>query len=472
MSHPFEPSKPEQTGETQSERGAVSGHGQGYPYGYPGSQGYPAGSGSAGGSGYGAGSWYAGGAGYGEPPMPPRRSRRRALIATGAVALAAGAAVGGLIGSMDHTAAGIVTATSQTALSSSQVASRVDPALVDVVSTDGDQGATSMGTGIVLSATGEVLTNNHVVNGATSIKVTDIGNGKTYTATVVGYDATHDIAVLQLQGASGLTTASLGNSSTVQTGQSVTALGNAEGKGGTPSVATGTVTALNQSITASDELSSVSEQLTGLIETNAPIQPGDSGGSLVNSYGQVIGMDTAASSSDQADGQSSTATQAYAIPINEAVSIAQQIEAGTTTADIHIGATAFLGVELQGSSSSGSSSGGFGGFGGSGSGSNGFGGFGGFGGSDGSGSFGGQNSQGSTTGVAVAGTLSGSPAANAGLAAGDTITAIGGQSVSSAEDIAHALVKYHPGNSVSVTWVDQSGQTQTANLTLASGPTA
>jgi S1-C subfamily serine protease len=488
MSHPFEPSKPEQTGETQSERGAVSGHGQGYPYGYPGSQGHPAGSGSAGGSsypgrsgpaggsGYGAGSWYAGGAGYGEPPMPPmppRRSRRRALIATGAVALAAGAAVGGLIGSMDHTAAGIVTATSQTALSSSQVASRVDPALVDVVSTDGDQGATSMGTGIVLSATGEVLTNNHVVNGATSIKVTDIGNGKTYTATVVGYDATHDIAVLQLQGASGLTTASLGNSSTVQTGENVTALGNAEGKGGTPSVATGTVTALNQSITASDELSSVSEQLTGLIETNAPIQPGDSGGSLVNSYGQVIGMDTAASSSDQADGQASTATQAYAIPINEAVSIAQQIEAGTTTADIHIGATAFLGVELQGdSSSSGSSSGGFGGFGGSGSGSNGFGGFGGFGGSDGSGSFGGQNSQGSTTGVAVAGTLSGSPAANAGLTAGDTITAIGGQSVSSAEDIAHALVKYHPGNSVSVTWVDQSGQTQTANLTLASGPTA
>ena len=491
MSHPFEPSKPEQAGETQSELGAVSGHGQGYPHGDPGSQGSPAGPGYAGGSGYGAGSWYAGGAGYGEPPMPPRRrSRKRALIATGAVALAAGAAVGGLIGSMDHTATGIVTATSKTALSSSQIASRVDPALVDVVSTDSYQGATSMGTGIVLSATGEVLTNNHVVNGATSVKVTDIGNGKTYTATVVGYDASHDVAVLQLQGASGLTTASLGNSSTVQVGNSVTALGNAEGKGGTPSVATGTVTALNQSITASDELSSVSEQLSGLIETNAPIQPGDSGGSLVNSYGQVIGMDTAASSSDQTQGQSSTATQAYAIPINEAVSIAQQIEAGTTTADIHIGATAFLGVELGDSSSSASGSngsGGFGGFGGSGSGSGGFGGFGGsgsfggfggsgssgssgsFGGSDGSGS---QGSSGSTAGVAVAGTVSGSPAANAGLTEGDTITAIGGQSVNSAEDIAHALVKYHPGNSVSVTFVDQSGQSQTINLTLTSGPTA
>ncbi len=274
--------------------------------------------------------------------------------------------------------AGTVTAASKTALSTSQIASRVDPALVDVVSTDGYQGATSAGTGIVLSSNGEVLTNNHVVNGATSIKVTDIGNGKTYTATVVGYDASHDVAVIQLQGASGLTTANLGNSSTVQTGDNVTALGNAEGKGGTPSVAPGTVTALNQSITASDELSSVSEQLTGLIETNAPIQPGDSGGSLVNAYGQVIGMDTAAGSNDQSQGQSSTATQAYAIPINEAVSIAKQIESGTTSADVHIGATAFLGLELQGSgSSSGSGSNGFGGFGGSG----GFGGFGGFGGS-------------------------------------------------------------------------------------------
>jgi len=469
MSHTFDPEQPEQAGpeqasSAQSEPGS-SAHGQGYPYGYPAPQGYPAAPGHAGGSGGAGGSWYAGGPGYGgEPPMPPRRNLKRGLIVTGVVALAGGAALGGLIGSMDHTAAGIVTATSKTSLSASQIASRVDPALVDVVSTDGYQGATSAGTGIVLSSTGEVLTNNHVVNGATSIKVTDIGNGKTYTASVVGYDASHDVAVIQLQGASGLTTASLGNSSTVQTGNSVTALGNAEGKGGTPSVAPGTVTALNQSITASDELSNVSEQLTGLIETNAPIQPGDSGGSLVNSYGQVIGMDTAAGSSDQPQSQSSTATatQAYAIPINEAVSIAQQIESGTTTADVHIGATAFLGVEI-GSSSTGSS--GSNGFGGS-EGSNGFGGFGGFGGQ------GNQGSQGSTSGVSVAGTVSGSPAANAGLTQGDTITAIGGQSVNSAEDVAHSLVKYHPGNSISVTWVDQSGQSHTTNLTLANGPAA
>jgi S1-C subfamily serine protease len=445
MSQTFDPDNSGQAGENKGGQGSAAGHGQGYPYGYPAPQGYQAA------PGYVGGSWYGGGPGYGsEPPMPPRGSRKRGLVVTGVVALAAGAALGGLIGSMDHTVAGTVTATSKTALTASQIASRVDPALVDVVSTDSLQGATSEGTGIVLTSTGEVLTNNHVIEGATSIKAIDIGNGRTYTATVVGYDASHDVAVIQLQNASGLTTASLGDSSTVQTGDSVTALGNAGGKEGTPAVATGTVAALNQSITASDELSSVSEQLTGLIETNAPIQPGDSGGPLVNSYGQVIGMDTAASSNYQFQGQSSTATQAYAIPINDAVAIAKQIEAGTTSADVHIGATAFLGLETSGSSSN---SGAFGGFGGS-------------------GGFGGQNSQSGAAGVTIAGTVSGSPAASAGLTAGDTITAIAGQSVSSAETVAHTLVKYHPGDSISVSWTDTAGQSHTANLTLASGPAA
>jgi S1-C subfamily serine protease len=354
--------------------------------------------------------------------------------------------VGGVIGSTSSSSTGTATATSKTVLSTSQIAARVDPGLVDVVSTDGDEHATSAGTGIVLTSNGEVLTNNHVIEGATAIKVTDIGNGKTYTAKVVGYDATQDVAVIQLENASGLTIASLGNSSSVQTGESVVALGNAGGKGGTPSVATGTVTALNQSITASDGLSGASENLTGLIEDNVDIQPGDSGGSLVNSYGQVIGMDTAASTgysfqapTGQGSSGSTSAEQAYAIPINEALSIAKQIEAGTTTTDIHIGATAFLGVQIESASQS------------SGSG------------------FGGQNT---SAGVTIEGTLSGSAAANAGLGGGDEITALGGQSVSTAEDISQALVKYHPGEKISVTWVDQTGQSHTSTLTLASGPAA
>jgi S1-C subfamily serine protease len=378
-----------------------------------------------------------GGGDYGfgtEPPPPPRRSHRRALAATAVAALAAGAITGGVLGGMHTPTTGLATATSKTALSASQIASRVDPALVDVVSTDGYQGARSAGTGIVLTSNGEVLTNNHVVEGATSVKVTDVGNGRTYRATVVGYDASDDVAVLQLQGASGLTTASLGKSSSVSTGDSVTALGNAGGKGGTPSVASGTVTALNQSITASDELSGVSEQLSGLIETNADIQPGDSGGALVNAYGQVIGMNTAASSSYQFQAQSGQ-EQAYAIPISSALSIARQIESGTGTSDVHIGATAFLGVGVSTQS-------GFGGFGGSGG------------------------------GAVISQVVSGSPAARAGLAQGDEITSVGGQQVSSPEDISHALVKYHPGDSISVSWVDQSGQSHTATVTLATGPTA
>jgi S1-C subfamily serine protease len=421
--------------------GGQSYPGQGYPgaQSYPGGQGYLAGPGFGGGPGYPGGPGYGGGQGYGEagfgsqpPPPPPRRNHKRGLAITGALALVAGAAAGALIGTMNPTSTGTATATSKTVLSTSEIAARVDPGLVDVVSTDGLAGATSAGTGIVLTSNGEVLTNNHVIKGATSVKVTDIGNGRTYTATVVGYDSSHDVAVLQLQNASGLTVASLGNSSSVQTGDTVVALGNAGGKGGTPSVASGTVTGLDKSITASDELSGVSEQLTGLVETNADIQPGDSGGSLVNSYGQVIGMDTAASSGYQFQSQAGQ-SQAFAIPINAAVSIAKQIEAGTTSSTVHTGASAFLGVGFSAQS----------GFQGTGN-----------------------------TGATIAEAVSGSPAAKAGLVAGDEITSLGGQSVSSGTDISHVLVKYHPGDSITVTWLDQSGQSHTSTVTLATGPAA
>lgn len=410
-------------------------------------------------------------------PEPPRRSRGRhalGLTATAVVALAVGAGAGIGLSQGGSTPSGNVTATSKTMLTTSQIASRVDPGLVDVTSTLGLQGATAMGTGMVLTSNGEILTNNHVVNGATSVSVTDIGNGKTYKATVVGYDESHDVAVLQLSGASGLTTATTGNSSTVKVGDSVVGLGNAGGAGGTPSVAPGTVTALNQSITASDEGSGSSEQLSGLIESNANIQPGDSGGPLVNSYGQIIGMDTAASSSGSQVGGGSggsggsgngfggfggsgsgfggfggsgngssngsdngssnsgqdSGTQGFSIPINTALSVASQIEAGQASSTVHIGATAFLGLEIASSDQQGSS------------------------------------------GVALAGTASGTPAAAAGLGQGDVITSLGGQSVSTGTDIQNILVGHHPGDTISIGWTDASGQSHTATVTLASGPTA
>ncbi len=295
---------------------------------------------------------------FGGPGQDRRPWRRHAWRAGASAGAAAALVIAGL---------GAADAMGATALTTSQIASQVDPGLVDVVSTLGYQDGEAAGTGMVLTSTGEVLTNNHVIDGATSIKATDVGNGRTYTARVIGYDKAHDVAVLQLERASGLQTVTL-SSGSPQIGQRVVALGNAGGKGGTPSVATGKVNGLDQSITASDESSGTAEQLTGLIGTNANIQPGDSGGPLVNTDGQVIGMDTAASTSpatadsQSQSGQAPAQTQAFAIPVTEASSIASQIEAGTPSSTTHLGGTAFLGVETS-SADSGSLGGSDGGFG-------------------------------------------------------------------------------------------------------------
>jgi S1-C subfamily serine protease len=291
---------------------------------------------------------------------------------------------------------------------------------------------------MVLTSSGEVLTNNHVIDGATSISVTDIGNGRTYSASVVGYDRTDDVAVLQLHGASGLHTVSIGNSSNVAVGDAVVGIGNAGGTGGTPSVAAGSITALDQTITASDEGSGTSEQLSGLLETDANIEPGDSGGPLVNTAGQVVGMDTAGSDSSSAQ----SATQAYAIPVNRAISLAEQMEAGDRSATVHIGTTAMLGVEVDSTAQNGQG-GGFG--------------------------FGHQSGS-DVSGVTIANVVSGSPADDAGLAEGDVITAVGGTSVASPDALSAALAGYHPGSSVQIQWVDQSGQQDSATVTLTAGP--
>ena len=327
----------------------------------------------------------------------------------------------------------------------SAIAEKVDPGLVDIDTTLGYQSEQAAGTGIVLTPTGEILTNNHVIDGATTISVTDVGNSKTYTASVVGYDRSRDIAVLQLHNASGLQTATFGNSSVAAVGEDVVGIGNAGGTGGTPSYAGGTVTALDQTITASDEGDGSSEQLTDLIQTNADIQPGDSGGSLVNSSAQVIGIDTAASagtsfeSPDQASGN-----EGYAIPINEAITIAHQIESGDASSTVHIGPTGFLGVEIAPPSNQGDQGGGFGG-----------------------GSFGGSSTAG---GADVAGVITSSPAQEAGLADGDVITSLNGQNISSADALTNSLEPFHPGDKVTIGWTDSSGATHTATVALTSGP--
>ena len=289
------------------------------------------------------------------------------------------------------------------------------------------QDSAAAGTGIVLTSSGEILTNNHVIKGATAIQVVVPGTTHHYTAKVVGYDVAADVAVLQLSGASNLKAASIGDSSKVMTGQVVRAVGNAGGTG-TLTPATGTVTGLHKAITVSDDQGG-SARLTGLIETNAALQPGDSGGPLLNAGGRVIGVDTAASTgfAFAAD----RASDSYAIPINTALTLARQIESGKSSAAVHVGPTAFLGIQVA----------------------SGFG-----------------NGGPSTAGVVVAGTVAGGPADSAGLTVGDVITAIDGRAVSSPSSITSYILTKKPGAKVAVTYVDQTGASQVTTVTLGSGP--
>jgi S1-C subfamily serine protease len=301
------------------------------------------------------------------------------------------------------------------------------PGIVDVYTNLAYQGEAAAGTGIVLSSSGVVLTNNHVIRGATSIKVVDLDNGRTYRGTVLGYAVGQDVAAIQLTNASGLQTAPLGSSSNLQVGQVVTTHGNAGGVGGTPSSSSGKITGLGKSITARDD-SGNSEQLTGLIQTDAELQPGDSGGPMLDSSGHVIGMDTAAGSSFTFQSSSS---QGYAVPIGKATKIVNQILAGSQIAGLHIGKTAFIGVSVGASD---------------------------------------PYYWQSSAGVVVNQIVSGSPISRVGMSAGDLLTSFDGKSVSSPTRLTSLVVTKHPGDSVKIRWLDQYGTAHTATVRLAQGP--
>jgi len=318
------------------------------------------------------------------------------------------------------------------------LAAAVNPAVVDINTQLGISNGEGAGTGIVLSPSGEVLTNNHVISGATTITATDVGNGQTYPATVVGYDPGHDIAVLQLRGASGLATASIGDSNGVAVGDHIAAIGNAGGRGGTPSVAVGTVSALNQAATVSNDFTGGAEQLSGMIQVAADVQPGDSGGPLVNAAGQVIGIDTAGS----VDGRwQSGGNIGLAVPINDALTVSRQIWAGTASATVHIGATGILGILVDDSDAQTTP-----------------------------GHRGRIGHRYGSAAAVVAGVVPGSPAAEAGLVAGDTIVSLDGTTVDSPTTLTSLLTERHPGDSMRVAWIDVSGQQHSATVRLASGP--
>jgi S1-C subfamily serine protease len=330
---------------------------------------------------------------------------RRLLVASAAVAVLAGAAVAPQLAS----------------------AAAVQPTrgVVVIETALGYQRTAAAGTGVVLTPDGEVVTNNHVIRGATRIRVLVPQSGRRYDARVLGYSVSSDIAVLRLQQASGLRTALIGTSTGLRRGQPVLAVGNA---GGTRRlvVTRGSITGLGRTITAGDGQGN-EQQLEGLIETNAELRPGDSGGPLLDARGRVIGINSAASTgfsflSGSSDG--------YAIPIARALSIRRQIASGRGTAEVHVGPTAFLGVAVHPS---------------------------------------GYYEGGYVPGVVVDNVVSGGPADRAGLAPGDVIVTLDGTRVSTPTAVARVLLRKKPGDAISIAWV-RSGSRMVGTARLVSGP--
>src|SRR6266496_3702164 len=337
-------------------------------------------------------------------------------------------------------------------LNAEAVYQAVEPGVVDVTSNLRYLQETAKGTGFVIdSAAGLILTNNHVIDGATSVTVTPVTSGRSYPARILGYDRADDVALLQVRGIPRLKAVTIGSSARVRVGMPVLAIGNEAGQGGSPTVAPGVISNLDRTIVATDQSSGLNETLHGMMQTSADIRPGDSGGPLAGADGRVIGINTAAGGN--------TVYSGLAIPI------ARQIAAARPGARVQIGLPAFLGVLLPDSSSTspqrqarrdphqtGAVSG--------------------------SGS--GCTSSDTTaapasiapagTGALVNGVLCGTPAAQAGLFAGDVITSAGGHAVTPPRSLTAILGRFRPGSQVALAWVAPGGRLHTAVVTLAGGP--
>ncbi len=344
------------------------------------------------------------------------------------------------------------------ALNDEAVYEAVGPGVVDVTSNLRYLQETAKGTGFVIdAAAGLILTNNHVIDGATSVTVTPVTSGRSYPARILGYDRADDVALLQVRGVPGLKAVAIGSSARVRVGAPVLAIGNEGGQGGSPTVAPGVISNLDRVIVASDQSSGLSETLHGMMQTSADIRPGDSGGPLAGADGRVIGINTAAGGN--------TVYSGYAIPIDQAMPIARQIAASRQGTRVQIGLPAFLGVLLPDSSSTsprgqarqelhqtGAVSG------------------------SGSGCTSGDTTSApgriapAETGALVDGVLCGTPAAQAGLFAGDVITSAGGQAVTSPRSLSAILSRCRPGSQIALAWVAPGGSLHTAAVTLAAGP--
>ena len=308
-------------------------------------------------------------------------------------------------------------------LTTEQVADLVSPSVV-VITTEQvvysqwswygqNQVESGAGSGVIISSDGYILTCAHVVDGASTITVT-IGD-KDYTATLVGEDTTSDIAVIKID-ADGLTPATVGNSDSLKVGQSVMAVGNPLGElGGT--VTGGMISALNRSVTIQG---SSSVNTMSLIQMDASVSPGNSGGGLFNMNGELVGIVNAKSSSSDAEGLG------FAIPINDAIKVAQELlENGYVTGRPYLGITYLAVTDAQTASQLGVNA----------------------------------------YGVYVVEVVKGGPAEKAGLQAGDRIVSVDGTEIASKDDLGTLMQKHAAGDTLSIT-IARDGQMQTVNVTL------
>jgi S1-C subfamily serine protease len=370
-------------------------------------------------------------------PTGGHDARRRSAPMIAAVALvlllAGGAAGAGVLSTSDGIKppagggpAARASPKAGTHFSVSRISSRAEPAIVDVDTKVelADGSAEAAGTGMIVTSDGYIVTNNHVVEGATSIEVTIAGRGQ-FRASFVGASRARDVAVIKVSGLTGLPVVRFGNSSTLEVGDPVVAIGNALGLGGAPTVTSGTVHALTRSIVAADDVEGPPEHLRDMIETNTPIEPGNSGGPLLDAFGQVVGMNTAATPSTSG-GQSF----GFALPANSVAAIASEIERGRGVRGVALGLPAFLGI---------------------------------------SGDTIGLVGPGPATGVNVLRVVSGAPAAKAGMAAGDVIVKLDGTATASIAELSSLVHRLRPGDRAMVTYVSGS-RTVTTTVSLTTGP--
>ncbi len=301
------------------------------------------------------------------------------------------------------------------------VSVQVEPSVVRIDTEVDYQGVIGAGTGFVIDPAGQVLTNFHVVQGAD--RITGTVNGRPYPATLVGYDRKRDVAVIQLQGAGGLPPATIGDSNTLVPGEPVIALGNASGTDSPLTREVGTFTAFNQTVNAEDSLTGATDEITGLIEFAAPVRAGDSGGPVINGAGQVVGITTAASVNFKMGGPGG---KGFAIPVNDAMAIANQIRSGVPSDTIHIGPPVLLGVGIRTAPSD-------------------------------------------QPGVVVHEVLRGGPAEQAGLHDGDLLVAVDGVRLDSSKSLPALLDRHYAGDVVDLTWIDRSGATRTGKAVLTPG---